>query len=213
MNVLGTEAVVRAFPRARVLLASSAEVYGVVPEEQQPLTEEMMPAPGNPYAITKAAAERVVLASNGIVMRFFSLVGAGQARRFALPSFAEQLAELRCSGGGRMKVGNLSARRDFLQVADAVDAMVLLMERDLDSSIFNVGSGAAVSVREVLDRLIELSGVDAKVETDPERMRPIDVPLQCADSQRLRSLGWSPRRTLDEALAEIWHESLGAVSA
>jgi GDP-4-dehydro-6-deoxy-D-mannose reductase len=213
VNVLGTENLLRTFPKTKVLFASSAEVYGVVAEEEQPLKEEREPAPGNPYALTKAAAERLVLAAGGTVMRFFTLVGAGQARGFAIPSFAEQLAELRCSGGGTMRVGNLSARRDFLHLEDAVSAMVLLIDTDLDDSIYNIGGGGVRSMRQVLDRLIELSGVEAKVEIDPERMRPIDVPLQNANTARLEGLGWLRRRTLDEALEEIWLESLEAVSA
>lgn len=213
VNVLGTENLLRAFPEAKILFASSAEVYGDVPEDLQPLTEEMVPAPANPYALTKAAAERLVLAAGKTVMRFFTLVGAGQSRRFALPSFAEQLAELRCSGGGTMKVGNLSARRDFLHVQDAVDAMTTLIDADLPESVYNVGGGEVTSVREALDRLIRLSQVEAKIEVDPQRIRPIDVPLQSADATRLRSLGWSPRLGLDDALSEMWGESLDAVSA
>ena len=213
VNVLGTENLLHAFPDAKILFASSAEVYGDVPEEMQPLTEQLVPAPGNPYALTKAAAERLVLAADKTVMRFFTLVGAGQSRRFALPSFAEQLAELRCSGGGTMKVGNLAARRDFLHVEDAVDAMITLIDTDLPDSVYNVGGGEVTSVRDALDRLIRLSQVEAKIEVDPQRIRPIDVPLQSADSTRLRSLGWSPRLGLDDALNEIWRESLEAVSA
>jgi GDP-4-dehydro-6-deoxy-D-mannose reductase len=213
VNVLGTENLLDAFPETKLLFASSAEVYGVVPEAEQPLSEDRVPAPGNPYALTKAAAERLVLASGGTVMRFFTLVGAGQSRRFALPSFAEQLAELRCSGGGRMKVGNLSARRDFLHVDDAIGAMTALIDLELGERIYNVGGGDVVSVRQILDRLIQLSGVEAKVEVDPERMRPIDVPLQSANAKRLEALGWSRNRSLDEALQEIWLESLDAVSA
>ena len=213
VNVLGTENLLRTFPKTKVLFASSAEVYGVVAEEEQPLSEDRDPAPGNPYALTKAAAERLVLAAGGTVMRFFTLVGAGQARGFAIPGFAEQLAELRCSGGGTMRVGNLSARRDFLHLEDAVRAMTLLIDVELGDSIYNIGGGKARSMRQILDRLIELSGVEAKVEIDPERMRPIDVPLQSANTARLEQLGWTRRRTLDEALEEIWLESLEAVSA
>jgi GDP-4-dehydro-6-deoxy-D-mannose reductase len=146
-------------------------------------------------------------------MRFFTIVGAGQSRRFALPSFAEQLAELRCSGGGTMKVGNLSARRDFLHVEDVVEAIVLLIDSELSETVYNIAGGEVVSIRQALDRLIELSGVEVKVEIDAERLRPIDVPLQSADTARLRSLGWASRRTLNDALSEIWQESLEAVSA
>lgn len=213
VNVLGTENLLRAFPGAKVVFASSAEVYGAVAEDQQPLSEDMLPAPGNPYALTKAAAERLVEAAGGTIMRFFTIVGAGQSRRFALPSFAEQLAELRCSGGGTMKVGNLSARRDFVHIEDAVEAMMMLIDSELSETVYNVAGGEVVSIRQALDRLIALSGVEVKVEVDAERMRPIDVPLQSANTARLESLGWAARRTLDDALSEIWQESLDAATA
>ena len=213
VNVLGTENVLDAFPGVKLLLASSAEVYGDVPGSEQPLAEDRDPAPANPYALTKAAAERLVLARGGAVMRLFTVIGPGQSRRFALPSFAEQLAELHCSGGGRMKVGNLAARRDFLHVGDAVAAISLLASSDLPEQIYNVGGGEVASLQNLLERLIEIAGVDARIEVDPERLRPIDIPLLSGDGSRLRRLGWRPIRSLDEALAELWVESLEAVSA
>jgi len=213
VNVLATENLLRRFPDVRVLLASSAEVYGVVPEEEQPLTEDRLPSPVNPYALTKAAAERLVLAAGGTVMRLFTLVGRGQSRRFALPSFAEQLAELERSGGGTMKVGNLSARRDFVHVEDAIDAMLLLSAGKGSENVYNIGSGEVTSMRDALDRLLGLAAVEVRVEEDERRMRPADAPLFSADGRRLRSLGWSPTRSLDDALVELLEESREAASA
>jgi pyridoxal phosphate enzyme (YggS family) len=94
INLLGTEAVLAAAGDVPVLLASSAEIYGVVPEGEQPIDEGRLPAPVSPYALTKAAAERLVLARGGTVVRPFNMIGSGQATHFALPTFARQLAAI-----------------------------------------------------------------------------------------------------------------------
>lgn len=209
VNVLGTENLLEAATdggRTRaVVCASSAEVYGPVPEDEQPLHEERMPDPRSPYALTKAAAERIALARGAVVARSFNLVGPGQAASFALPSFASQLAGIaRGKGEKVLKVGNLSARRDFVHVDDGADAFRILAERGRPGHIYNIASGHAVSVSEALDRLRAVSGVEAEVQVDPERMRPVDVPLLLGDSHHLRQLGWEPRRSLDQALADLW---------
>ena len=208
VNVLGTENLLEAAGDRRVVLASSAEIYGPVPVEQQPIHEELLPDPRSPYALTKAAAERLALARGAVVARAFNLVGPGQAPGFALPSFARQLAEIsRGAPNGTepvLKVGNLSARRDFVHVDDGADAFRVLIESGRPRAIYNIASGQAVSIAEALDRLCAVSGVKPRVEQDPERMRPVDLPLLLGDGGRLRKLGWEPRRTLDQALADLW---------
>lgn len=208
INVAGAEHVFRA-SRARgaaLLFASSAEVYGEVPEEEQPIREARPPQPRSPYALTKAAAELLALRDGATVVRAFNLVGPGQAPAFALPSFAEQLARLRSAPDSErvLRVGNLSARRDFVHVDDAIDALLLLVGAPRPGAVLNIASGVAHSIREALDRLVAESGVTVRLETDPERFRPVDVPLLRGDASRLRALGWCPRRSLESALAEIW---------
>jgi GDP-4-dehydro-6-deoxy-D-mannose reductase len=167
-----------------------------------------MPAPASPYALTKAAAERLALARGAVVVRSFNLVGGGQAASFALPSFARQLAAIeRGEAEPVLRVGNLSARRDFVHVADAVEAYRLLAEAGRPGEVYNLASGEAVSMRHALDRLLALSGVAAEVQVDPERLRPVDVPALAGDARRLRELGWTPHRGLDDALAELWREA------
>jgi GDP-4-dehydro-6-deoxy-D-mannose reductase len=210
VNVLGTEnllaaAAARDLP---VVFASSAEVYGAVDEAEQPIAEGRQPAPASPYALTKAAAERAALAAGAVVVRSFNLLGAGQAARFALPSFARQLAAVAAGAAPPvLRVGNLSARRDFLHVADGAAAYRLLAERGVPGTVYNLASGAAVSIRQALDRLMAIAGVAAEVEVDPERVRPVDVPLLAGDAGRLEALGWRRERGLDEALAELWDEA------
>lgn len=200
VNVLGTENLLKAAGNRTVVFASSAEVYGPVPEEDQPIHEERLPDPRSPYALTKAAAERLAIASGAVVARAFNLIGPGQAPNFALPSFALQLA----TGCEVLKVGNLSARRDFVHVDDGADAFRLMVESGTPGRIYNIASERAVSIAEALERLCAVSGIHPRVEQDPERMRPVDIPLLIGDNGRLRKLGWEPCRTLDQALSDLW---------
>ena len=215
VNVLGTENIVRACDeRIRVLLASSAEVYGKVSPEDLPLTEDAPLAPSTPYAMSKAAAERIGLAHGAIVVRSFNLIGAGQSPRFALPSFAQQLAKIEAGRQEpRLRVGNLEARRDFVHVEDGVDGYLCLLEADLGETapVFNIASGAPVAIAEALKRLIQISGVEVEIEQDPSRLRPSDVPEICGDASRLRALGWSPSRGVDGALEDLWKEARRSV--
>jgi GDP-4-dehydro-6-deoxy-D-mannose reductase len=210
VNVLGTENLLAAAAGLRVVVASSAEVYGAVPESEQPIGEERQLDPHTPYALTKAAAERLALASGAVVARCFNLVGPGQSPRFALPAFASQLAAV--ARGERepvLRVGNLSARRDFVHVDDGIEAYRLLTEGGRPGGIYNLASGRACSLAEALDRLMAISGVRARIEIDPARMRKVDLPLLLGDAGRLRALGWAPRRGLDDALADLWAEASG----
>jgi len=211
VNVLGTENVLAAAGGIPVVVASSAEVYGLVPEDEQPIVEERRVDPRTPYAMTKAAAERLAVARGAVVARAFNLIGPGQAPGFALPSFARQLAEIRqaIQHEGRepvLRVGNLSARRDFVHVDDGAAAFRLLAEKGEPGGIYNIASGRALSIAEALERLMAVSGVAARVEEDPERMRPVDLPLLVGDAGRLRALGWQPGRSVDDALAALWNE-------
>lgn len=205
VNVIGTENLLREASGARTLFASSAEVYGVVPEEEQPLVESRPVAPRSPYGLTKAAGERLALGAGAVVVRSFNAAGPGQAPEFALPAFSRQLAAI--AAGDQppvLQVGNLEARRDFLHVEDVVEGYVLLAGRDEAEGVYNLGSGRAFSIREALDLLIARAGLEVEIEIDPERYRPADIPLLVADASRLRGLGWEPRHCLEKAVADLW---------
>jgi GDP-4-dehydro-6-deoxy-D-mannose reductase len=207
VNVLGTENLLAVAGGRPVVIASSAEVYGAVPADEQPISEDRPVHPQSPYALTKAAAERLALSRGAVVARSFNMIGAGQARTFALPSFAVQLAEI--ARGEReplLKVGNLDARRDFIYVEDGAEAYRLLAEKGMAGGIYNIASGRAFSIREALDRLMAVSGVKVPVEIDPERVRANDLPLLVGDASRLLALGWQPRHGLDEALTDLWRD-------
>ncbi len=176
-----------------------------MPAEDQPIDEDAPLAPSSPYALTKAALERIARPRGAIVVRSFNAIGAGQAPNFALPTFARQLAAIR---DGRqppvLQVGNLAARRDFISVCDVTTAYEMLLSRGEPGAVYNVASGRAYSIEEALHRLIEISGVETAIEVDPGRFRPADVPLLHADTGRLRSLGWSPKSDLEAALRDLW---------
>lgn len=210
VNVVGTDNLLAAAEGRPVVIASSAEVYGAVPEERQPIREEEGLAPSTPYALTKAAAERLAFLRGAVVARSFNMVGPGQARNFALPAFATQLAAIdRGEAEPVLRVGNLEARRDFLHVEDGAAAYRLLAERGEPGGIYNLCSGRTASIAEALDRLMAVSGVKVRVEVDPDRLRPLDLPLLCGDPGRLLALGWKPERNLDDALADLWAEVRG----
>lgn len=194
----------------RLLFISSAEVYGVVPEAEQPIREQRRLHPTNPYAASKAAAEMAVLeaahahGTHAVIARSFNHTGPGQDPRFALAAFAGQLAAMR--GGSAepvLRVGNLQARRDYLDVRDVARAYLMLIEQGAPGEIYNVAAGEPRSMAELVEMLIELSGTGARVEVDPARVRPLDVPLLSGDPSALRALGWSPEIPLRQTLADL----------
>ncbi|MEO1085432.1 MAG: GDP-mannose 4,6-dehydratase, partial [Acidobacteriota bacterium] len=209
VNFCGTRNLVHAAEGRTVVFASSAEVYGNVDGAEQPIREERALDPRSPYAMTKACAEQVALDHGAIVVRSFNTIGPGQGRHFALPSFASQLAAIqRGEQEGVLHVGDLSPRRDFLHVTDAVRGYEAVVRRGERGEVYNLASGQAHSIQEALDALRRISGVDAQVERDPARVRPVDVPLLSGDISRIGELGWRPELSFEEALADLWRDIL-----
>jgi GDP-4-dehydro-6-deoxy-D-mannose reductase len=191
---------------ARVLLVSSAEVYGVVPEQRQPIGEDEALAPRSPYGVSKAAAEIAGRQSplDIAIARPFNHIGPGQDTRFAIPSFCAQIAAIESGRQPpRIEVGNLSARRDLSDVRDVAEAYGLLLRPGGANGPFNVASGETHVIGDLLERLLALTDVPIEVVVDQSRLRPSDVPMLCGDSTRLRAeLGWAPTRALDRTLAD-----------
>jgi len=212
VNVLGTRnvlaAAAAAAPHARLLVASSAEVYGSVPEAEQPIDEQRACDPRSPYAWSKAAAEVLAADAGAMITRAFNIVGPGQDRSFALPSFAGQLAAIAAGRApARLQVGDLSPRRDFLHIDDAVDAYRLLLAHGKPGGVYNLASGTAHAVADMLAGLRVRAGLELEVVRDEARVRPTDMPLLVGDAGRLRSLGWRPQHTVDDALDALWREA------
>ncbi len=214
VNVLGTAeilAAARSLPRSpRVLVVSSAEVYGVVGPEQLPLGEDTPTAPASPYAASKLASEAVALqAWRGygqpvVVVRPFNHIGPGQSPNFFVPALAKRIVEAGRSGARTLRVGTLTTRRDFTDVRDVVAAYRLLVVDGAPGDVYNVCSGRDVAMSEVAAQLLELAGADLSLETDPELVRPVDVPVLRGDAGRLRAVtGWRPDIPLATTLADV----------
>jgi GDP-4-dehydro-6-deoxy-D-mannose reductase len=224
-NFIGTmavgSAVAQSAPHALVLFVSSGEVYGSS-LRSYPIKEDVDPQPQNPYSSSKLAAERVlrdILTPENklIIARPFNHSGAGQDRRFVLPSFAAQIAE--AEAGMRppeLHVGNLDAKRDFLHVDDVVAAYIGLLKVSAELSrvtVVNICSGKALPVSHYLAEMVRMAKVEVSVISDTDRMRPSDVSCSCGDNSLLRSLiGWSPTISstgLVQELLSRWRKTYG----
>jgi GDP-4-dehydro-6-deoxy-D-mannose reductase len=218
-NVLGTarvlEAVKRAAPNATVLYVGSADAYGPVSAEDLPLRESAPLRPINPYGASKAAAEAIAVqyAHAGmlrtVATRSFNHAGPGQRTAFAVSGFAKQIADAaRGLQPSVLRVGNLDARRDYSDVRDVARAYRLIVERGTSGSVYNVCSGRSLAMREIVDELIRIAGVDVSIEVDPARMRPSDTPDLVGDNALLKAdTGWAPAISLAQTLrdAYAWH--------
>lgn len=215
VNAVGTlhllEAARAIDPKPRVLLIGSAEVYGPVKPDELPINEDHPLVPVTPYAVSKVAAEFLGVqyhAGFGVPVvraRAFNHIGPGQAGRFVVSDIAARIAEAVRSGSTEpVRVGNLSARRDFTDVRDVVRAYRLLVTDGVVGEAYNVCSGVDVSVQDLAHRLLRLAGVELALGEDPALMRPVDVPVFVGDNRRVRSAtGWQPQIALDETLSDV----------
>jgi len=195
----------------RILFTSSAEVYGLRDAGDFPLREHLEPRPATPYAASKCAAEAILLAEarafrmDVVIARAFNHIGPGQSERFVVPSLAAQLAAVADGGSPVLMVGNLNAARDFLDVRDVVSAYLALARDGVSGETYNVCSGTPVKVRDVLRDLIHIAGVPVEVREDPQRFRPLDVPVFFGSAEKLRSCcGWVPAIPLERSLRDVY---------
>jgi len=194
----------------RVLVIGSAEQYGKVTPDLLPVRETTPMRPISPYGASKAAAE--MLASHAfhgrglevVCVRAFNHLGPGQSEALVASTIAKQVVDAERAGGGVVRTGDLSPRRDFSDVRDVVRAYRMLVERGRPGEAYNVCSGRAVAIQDIADELAGRASVDVTFELDPERLRPVDVPEVCGDNTKLReATGWSPEVPLDETLGDI----------
>jgi GDP-4-dehydro-6-deoxy-D-mannose reductase len=218
-NVIGTSLVsqaIREYAKTeskapRLIFASSAEVYGAQPPERFPLDESTPLSPANPYAASKAAAEMILSGEHRafgldvVIARAFNHIGPGQNERFVVANFAAQLARIAAGAPPQLSVGNLDARRDVLDVRDVVRAYVALATAGQAGEVYNICSGTAISIRDVLRELIIAAHVPVEVRDDPARMRPSDVPLFVGNGAKLRAAtGWEPRIAFRTSIKDIF---------
>ncbi|MBR5420819.1 MAG: GDP-mannose 4,6-dehydratase [Lachnospiraceae bacterium] len=215
VNVKGAvnllEALRELFYKPRVVLVGSGEEYGHIRPEDTPIAEGTLLDPGNIYAATKACQNmlgRIYAEAYDlelVMVRAFNHIGPGQSPIFVVSDFCKQVTDI--EKGLKepvMYVGNLSARRDFTDVRDVVRAYALLAEKGKAGETYNVGSGHAVEIRQILDTIISRSDVQIRVETDPAKIRPVDVPVIEADIRKLsEATGWAPAIPLEQTIDEI----------
>ena len=210
-NVMGTARVLDAaarIPDCRVVVTGSALVYRTSSEA---LTEESPIGPETPYGLSKLAQELLALRvgrDNGaavVVARSFNHVGPGQSPAFFASSFARQVASIEAGlQPAVMTVGNLDARRDLTDVRDTVRAYIALAERGTPGRVYNVCSGKAVRVGEVLDALVAAGDRPIDVRVDPVLLRPNDNPIVLGSYDRLREeTGWTPLVPLERTWADL----------
>lgn len=215
VNLEGTrhvlEAVRRHRPVARVLVISTSDIYRPEPNGQRAMAEDHPLAPRNPYAASKAEADALAgrYAAAGrldvVRVRPFNHTGPRQEPRYVCSDFAFQVAE--AEAGRRdpvIRVGNLDVHRDFSDVRDIVRGYVMALERARPGGVYNLCTGRAVRIREILDRLVEMARVPIRVEVDPARWRPVENPWFLGDAGRARrELGWAPAIPLERTLWDL----------
>lgn len=208
-NLLEACAALPAAPR--VVVVSSAAVYGLTRPEESPVREDTPLRPATFYGASKAAAEHLALALHrrGLVRvavaRPFNLVGPGLRAGFAPSDFMAQALAIRTGALPEIRVGNLEPRRDFVDARDAVRAYVALAGAEAAwGEAWNVASGRPVAIGDLLERVLRAAGTEARVVPDPARLGRVEVMDQVGDPARLERLtGWRPRIALDESLRDM----------
>lgn len=199
----------------RTLIVGSSDQYGKRAENQVTMLDETMPLnPLTPYAISKCTQEALgTLYANTygldlLFTRSFNHIGVGQQLGFAIPDFIHEILDVEFGNKRTVRVGNLSAKRDFTDVRDVVRAYRMIVEQGRSGEVYNVGRGEAHSMQEIFDYLCTLSPADIQVELAPEKMRPMDVAVQICDNRKLcKETGWKPTIDLRCSLQDMMDES------
>jgi len=201
----------------RIHIAGSSEEYGLVNSDEVPMKETNPLRPLSPYAVSKVAQDLLAYQyykSYGlrtVRTRGFNHTGPRRGEVFICSNFAKQVAEIeKKKREPILYVGNLEAKRDFTDVRDTVRAYWLTLEKGEDGEVYNIGSGRTYAMKEVVDILTSLSEVYVKIEIDPSRLRPSDVPVLLSDSSKFRKLtGWEPKIPFKQSLQDLldyWRE-------
>ncbi len=204
-----------------IMVACSAEEYGPVTPQELPVSESHALNPVNPYAFSKVIQDylaQLYFTAYGLKTvrtRAFNQTGPGQSPVFVVSDFAKQVSEI--EAGLRepvMRVGNLEARRDFSDVRDLASAYWLAVSRGEPGEVYNVCSGRAYSVKDILDMILSSSSAGVRVETDPARLRPMDIPELRGDNSRLRAAtGWQPEIPMEQTVRDVldwWRERIAS---
>jgi GDP-4-dehydro-6-deoxy-D-mannose reductase len=214
VNLLGTLNLLMALKAAafagRLIYVSSGDVYGRVPDSELPVDETRWPAPLSPYAVSKVAAEQLVLQwhrserLDAMIARPFNHAGPGQDPQFVLPSFAKQVVAIAAGAKPVIDVGDIDTTRDFTDVRDVVEAYAAMMRSGRSGATYVIGSGREQRMRDLLAQMCRLAGVIVEVRQDPSRLRLADQRRMVANAGLLtRHTGWRPRIPIETTLNDI----------
>lgn len=218
VNLMGTISVLEAARLAgtdRVVVISSADLYGTVDPASLPLTEAAPVQPRSPYGASKQAAEAAAVQywrGHGvatIIARPFNHIGPGQSPKFIAPALATQIAQAEAAAAvgepeSVIRHGDLTARRDLTDVRDVVRAYRLLALHGQGGEVYNICRGETVTMQSLLDDLVALSNIDIQPTPDPALFRPIDLPILLGSSEKLRAAtGWEPTIALTDSLTAV----------
>ncbi len=195
----------------RILIISSAEIYGNVKVQDLPIREETPLNPTSPYAVSKITQDYLALQYfnsynlKTIRVRPFNHIGPGQSPNFVVSAFTKKVAEIEKAGedSPTMKVGNLESKRDFTDVRDVVKAYSLLIEKGKPGDVYNLGSGKSYKISEILNKILALSQTKIKTVQDELLLRPFDnADLTCDCSKLINATGWKPEIPLEKTLKD-----------
>jgi len=215
VNIMGTfyllEAVRKHASKARVLFISSSDVYGLLEPHSKPLTEKDPVCPVSPYGFTKMSGEnlcRYYSQTEGldiIIARSFPHTGPGQSPDFVCSDWASQITRIEKElSPPIIKVGNIEAERDFIDVRDVVKAYFSLITKGRGGHIYNVSSGRALSLTKVLDMLLEYSRVEIDIKKDKSKLRKVDIPVLVGDNRKIREeISWIPEVPMEQTLLDL----------
>lgn len=195
----------------RILVITSAEIYGKIRPQDLPLTEETPLRPANPYSVSKVSqdllAQQFFFTYDLPIVRArpFNHLGAGQSEHFVATAFAMQIARIEAGlQSPIIRVGNLNSSRDFTNVRDIVRAYTLLMQQGEVGQAYNIASGKTHTIQALLDTLLSFCAKKIDVQVDPSRLRPSDVPIISVNCERLHATtGWQPQISFEDTLREV----------
>jgi len=214
VNVLGTvnllEAARQSVPNCRILLISSADVYGRA-NIGKPLSEETPPQPVSPYALSKLMADEAgrfyqrAFGMDVVILRPFSHTGPGQAATFVFPSVAQRIVAIeRGKAEPVIELGNIEVRRDYTDVRDIVRAYELALERCPQGETYNVTSGRPLMIKEGVEILANLGRVKVTITSTSAKRRERDIPLLTGDPTKFgTATGWKPKIPIETTLADL----------